>query len=212
MVLTPVKSAIQGHPLAVAALLGVLVLLVIILSFTLHKKEKASKAGFGITRVNNLNTGSNNPLWYLGSMDAGNWGPIHRDATAYNVAAYEPRWRGGVGGIREGYASGPMGAVPAPAGACPPGRHAITYQDPQGALMVRCGQNNVGPDMTACRGTWDPAATAEAQALATVGSLQHDSYGERSLMGAVDLAFDATTAAGLSDAQLQNLMHQGGTP
>jgi hypothetical protein len=118
---------------------------------------------------------------------------------------------GGKSGF-EGYASGPMGAMPAPAGACPPGRHAITYQDPQGALMVRCGQNNVGPDMTACRGTWDPAATAEAQALATVGSLQHDSYGERSLMGAVDLAFDATTAAGLSDAQLQNLMHQGGTP
>ena len=54
----------------------------------------------------------------------------------------------------------------------------------------------------ACKAAWDPAASAEAEALATVGALQHDSYGEQSLQSAIDL----------NDDHLAQLMHQGGTP
>ena len=42
----------------------------------------------------------------------------------------------------------------------------------------------------ACRGTWDPAASAEAQGLATVGAanFQHSSQAEQSLQAAINSA------------------------
>jgi len=67
----------------------------------------------------------------------------------------------------------------------------------------------VGP-VQACGRGWDPAASAEAQALATTGSLLHDSYGEGKLQGAVDGAFD--TSASLNDEQLSALMREGSAP
>ena len=56
-------------------------------------------------------------------------------------------------------------------------------------------------------GAWNPEAAAEAQALATTGSLQHDSYGERALQHTINAAFDG----GLSDEHLVNAMHNGGS-
>ncbi len=41
---------------------------------------------------------------------------------------------------------------------------------------------------------WDPAAIAEAQALAQVGAYQHDDYGEPKLQGAIRQAFDVKSA------------------
>ncbi len=97
-------------------------------------------------------------------------------------------------------------------GACSPGETAVTYEDPDcGAKMTYCRVTDALPGPpTVCGRGWDPAASAEAQALATVGSLAHGSYGERRLMGAVDGAFDSNL--GLSDEQLSCLMHQGGAP
>mgnify|MGYP001377252101 CR=1 FL=1 len=85
-------------------------------------------------------------------------------------------------------------------------------EDPDcGAKMTYCRVTDALPGPpTVCGRGWDPAASAEAQALATVGSLAHGSYGERRLMGAVDGAFDSNL--GLSDEQLSCLMHQGGAP
>jgi len=185
------QSTIGGHPVAAAAVIGVLIILVIVLAYyvSYYHKKADPKSGFrvGIAPYNNLNINGNNPMWYLGNMDAGNWGPIHREPTAYNVAAYEPGWRGdamrGRGGRREGYDSG-SGAMVSPFPA-------------------------VGPAQACGRG-WDPAASAEAQALATTGSLLHDSYGEGKLQGAVDGAFD--TNVSLNDEQLTQLMHSGGAP
>jgi hypothetical protein len=62
----------------------------------------------------------------------------------------------------------------------------------------------------ACGRGWDPAASAEAEALATVGSLQHESYGEKKLQGAINAAYDSNV--GLSDDQLASLMLHGGAP
>ena len=197
-----IQSTIGAHPNATAVVMGSLVVLVIVLGYYVMHFRSKCKSGFrvGIAPYNNLNMGGNNPMWYLGSMDAGNWGPVHRDATAYNVAAYEPSWRGDArrgmrrGGRREGLDAGaPAGEVAAPAAA--PEQQSPFPQ--------------VGPRAYCGRG-WDPAASAEAQALATVGSLQHDSYGEGSLQTAIDGAYDSTV--GLDDDQLSTLMHQGGTP
>ena len=95
---------------------------------------------------------------------------------------------------------------------CGPGETAVTYQDPDGGgMLTYCRSNNALPGPpTVCGRGWNPAATAEAQALATVGALQHDSYGERKLQKAINAAFDSDL--GLSDDQLATLMHQGGTP
>jgi hypothetical protein len=60
--------------------------------------------------------------------------------------------------------------------------------------------------LAACGMTWDPAATAEAQALATVGSFQH---GECKLQNAINAAYDSNV--GLTDDQLAQVM-AGGTP
>ncbi len=107
--------------------------------------------------------------------------------------------------MAEGYASG---SATSP---CGPGETPVTYRNPDGTTLTYCRSSDVLPGPpTVCGVGWDPAASAEAQALATVGSLQHDSYGERRLQRAVDGAFDSNV--GLSDRDLEALMHQGGTP
>jgi hypothetical protein len=102
-------------------------------------------------------------------------------------------------------------AVGAPSAACAPGESAVTYQNPDGSVVTYCRSTDSlpGPAKVCHRG-WDPAASAEAEALATVGSLQHDSYGEGKLQRAINAAYDANTD--LSDSQLEAVMHQGGAP
>ena len=59
---------------------------------------------------------------------------------------------------------------------------------------------------------WDPLAIAEAQALASAGSLQHDDYGEAALQNSIDGAYASVDGtSGLSDAQLEAAMHSGGS-
>jgi hypothetical protein len=97
------------------------------------------------------------------------------------------------------------------AAACAPGETAVTYQNPDGSIVTYCRATDSMPGpATVCKAGWDPAASAEAEALATVGSLQHDSYGEGKLQRAINAAYDSS--AGMSDAQLEAVMHQGGTP
>jgi hypothetical protein len=224
-----IRSTIGAHPVTTAAVMGVLVVLVLIMMYHSAKSRSASKAGFGISPVNNLNTGGMNSMWYLGSGDAGWGGSLHREATNYGVGAYVPGMRanhigrrlGAPNGVREGLATSPdgtpidlstSGANPGP---CAAGMTPVTYQNPDGSLLTRCvssGPSVVGDPsaiLSACGQTWDPAATAEAQALATVGSFQHDSYGERKLQNAINAAFDSNV--GLTDDQLAQVM-AGGAP
>ncbi len=107
---------------------------------------------------------------------------------------------------------GMYGGAPAPPGnVCAPGETPVTYQNPDGSMMVYCRNTNALPGpATVCKKGWDPAASAEAEALATVGALEHDSYGEKKLQRAVDAAYDSNV--GLSDEQLSAVMHEGGTP
>jgi hypothetical protein len=106
----------------------------------------------------------------------------------------------------EGMAAGP------PTNPCPMGTTPVNYQNPDGSMMTWCKPGSALPGpATVCTGsTWDPAAEAEAQALGTVGSFQHDSYGEAKLQHAINEAYDANV--GLSDEQLATLMQQGGAP
>jgi hypothetical protein len=60
-----------------------------------------------------------------------------------------------------------------------------------------------------CGANWDPAAAAEAQALATAGSYDHDSYGEAGLQKAIDGAY--SQKSGIPTNQVLNLMQQGAT-
>jgi hypothetical protein len=63
-----------------------------------------------------------------------------------------------------------------------------------------------------CRSIWDPAASAEAQALATAGALSLDAYGESALQQAQDGGYPYPSSIGLSDHQLKGLMHKGSAP
>jgi hypothetical protein len=204
------KSTIGAHPVTTAVVMAVLVVVILVLAFYVVKYRAQIKKGdgFHIAPISNLTTGNNNPEWQLGSMDAGNWGPVHRAATSWNVAAYHPSWRAGryrqvsASGGKEGLAANNS----ASAAACAPGESAVTYQNPDGSVVTYCRSTDSLPGpATVCHRGWDPAASAEAEALATVGSLQHDSYGEGKLQRAINAAYDANT--GLSDAQLEGLMH-----
>jgi hypothetical protein len=208
------KSTIGEHPVAAALFMAALVVLILVLGYYVaYYKSACTKSGFHITPANNMQTGNNLPIWQLGAMDAGDWGPIHRATTDTQAAVYHPAWRSGTWHKihphhhREGLAIGPS----AQDSACGPGQTPYTYQNPDGSTVTYCQSNDVLPGpATVCSGTWDPAATAEAQALATVGSFQHDSYGERKLQKAINAAYDSDPT--LSDDQLNTLMHQGGAP
>jgi hypothetical protein len=216
------KAFVGTHPVATGYAMIALVVAVIALMFAVHHyKAKADAppppSKFGVRSVNNLTTGSNNPLWWHGAGDAGWGGSVHRETTGIQAAAYMPNLRRGdqvepgfmhqSGARREGLAPGP---TIGPASPCPPGMTATTYQDPDGSLLTRCVPAGYNPNMSACSAGWDPAATAEAEALATVGSLEQDGYGEASLQKAIALAYDGT--AGFTDTQLSALMHNGGAP
>jgi len=198
------QSTIGAHPGTTAMVMGGLIVLVLVFAYYAYANKGAGH--FQVAPVNNMTTGNNNPLWQHGNMDAGNWGPVHREATSWNVAAYHPDWRAGgtrpAGGAREGLGN---------RGPCGPGEVALVVQGPNGTTATYCRSTSdlPGPPAVCGRG-WDPAASAEAEALATVGSLPHRSYGEGRLDSAVDAAFDS--GHGLSDDQLTTLMHEGGTP
>src|SRR3990172_2729569 len=221
-------QAIGRNPMATAIILGVLIILLVILIFVAwnfrSKYERcASKPGCSgytsgplLSRSNNLVNGSNNPLWWWGSADAGLYGSVGRPSTRYHVGTWDPAWREPRRGpvvrspSQENLAGG-LGMGPTMPGSCPP----EFIKGPDGACYWRHNEDNapVTPlDTTQCArklADWDPAATAEAQALGQVGALQHQDYGERNLLGAVNLAFDST-APGLSNNQLEGLMYTGG--
>lgn len=81
-VLDSVRRTVAGHPLAMAAALGALVLLVIVMAFHLYKAKDATKSGFS----NNLKTGNRMPLWWHGSGDAGYGGSMHRNPTPTHMS------------------------------------------------------------------------------------------------------------------------------
>jgi hypothetical protein len=182
---TALKDWIGAHALAVAVVIALLIILVIILAYYLNKYKKKCAENF-ITAVNNMTTGNNNPLWHLGNMDAGNWGPMHRDPTAWNVAAYHPSWR-----ASESDKEGMIGKD------C-------------SATQCNCLPRVAGR-MYCCRKHWDPSASVEAEALATAGSFS--SYMPESDVTARKM-IDATCAAydpsrGISDEALALAIHSG---
>ena len=187
------KSTIGQQPVATAGVLGSLVILVIILMFVAYhfktKADKATTSGF----QSNLATGNNLPNWWNGGAHAGAGGDMSRDYTPVQQSHY--------GG----------------------NDHPRTTKQQMQAHAWR-GQEGLAPnprpdyDMDSgagipatCKAPWSADAMSEAQALSTVGSFQHDTYGEKQLQGAINAAYDVG-GSGLSDADLESLMHNGGSP
>ena len=106
-------------------------------------------------------------------------------------------------------AKAPAAGAKAPAAPCPPGSTTVSYQNPDGAMMVRCIAKSSIPTTVSmdCNKTpWDPLATSEAYALGMVGSLQQDGYGEALLQSAIDPDAAAGGTGALSDDYLQQVM------
>ncbi len=179
--------------MAAAALIGVLVLTVIVLGYYMmqYKGMAAAPAKSGMW--------GHHPKWQYGSRSAGHGGSLHAPGPQHNPAGWAKKMPlvgnfGKVGGT----------------GGCGPGEVAVTYKDDSGAVSTFCRPADAGFAGSTCSPHWDPAATAEAQALATVGSLQHDNFGETKLQSAVNAAYDSNI--GLDDNELSQLMHSGGSP
>jgi hypothetical protein len=184
------QSTIGHHPVAAAVAMGGLVFVILILAYNLHKcRKKGGKSSFGIRPGNNLVTGSNNPQWWHGSGDAGYGGSVHRETTPIHHAAFYGSTH------REGL------EVTPPKTGCPPGTKTLYSPDEGGSLKPYCVPEDYSssqykpysPSTASCKATWDPSATAEAVYLATVGSLQHDSYGEARLQSAINSIYDGAS-------------------
>ena len=250
-----VTKFVTANPLVVLGMLVALVIILIVVLYHYHgctPSSSSSKASFGITRMNNLQTGSNNPIWQLGSGDAGWGGSLHRETTPAQAAVFHPAWRADYSNnlmTREGLATSPMpGAngggiqkMPSSSGwdaviknakpiggnvkptpvinplqGCPKGSKAVSYKNDDGAVVTYCVPTGGLPNTSSmsCALQWNPAATAEAQALATVGTYTADNYGELQLQDAINGAFNTgSTGSGvLSDDQLNQVLHTGGSP
>ena len=187
------KSTIGQHPVASAGVLGSLVLLVIILMFVAYhfktKADKATKSGF----QSNLATGNNHGLWWYGNDHAGSGGSLSRDNTSVHLSHYNR-------------AHHPRTATQKMQNYAWYGREGLA-PNPRPDYDVDSG---VGLPAT-CTAPWSTDAMLEAQALATVGSYPHNTYGEEQLQGAINTAYDVG-GTGLSDADLESMMHNGGSP
>jgi hypothetical protein len=191
-----VKELVQKHPAVYGYALAVSILLVIILAIVIHSmRKKLGRAGFQTMSLSNLTTGGNNPQWSMGAADAGNYGPVHREITAEQASIYTPGYRRPAPQIA--YSNRAL-LKPYGFGHDPKARPA-----PQ-RIRERLDTEGGGATAAACGASaWDPAAIAEAQALATTGALQEPTYAGDRLYQAVDAAFD--TSSGLNNAEMAQL-------
>jgi hypothetical protein len=195
------KGSVRANP---GMALGVIVVLaLVVIGLAVYSFVYKGAEGFeginpnpiGIAKYNNLTIGGANPMWYLGSGDAGWGGPVHRETTAYQAADYLPNWRWGSGhgaNAKECMQGGMYRGNNGQPGTMAPGQCTWPY---------------TGPYSPICS-PWDPAANVEVQALASVGGFAPESRAEGRLQGAAEAALD--TNAALSDETLERVMHQGG--
>jgi hypothetical protein len=62
----------------------IMIIVIIVLAY------KLKKGSFYVGGSSNLTTGSNNPLWFQGGMDAGKGGNLDRNPTAIQMGMYDP--------------------------------------------------------------------------------------------------------------------------
>jgi hypothetical protein len=194
-------ALVGGHPRLFAAALAVLVILAVVLMFEVNKYR--SKCPATTPAKSSFYGGHHGHLG--GESASGAGGLTHPRGDQTHRAIIHHRQNGGGPGAnahllrdlhgmsphhrREGLAPGAAAAAPAAGGGapakgpCAPGQTAVTYQDAGGATLVRCVDGG-GLTLGAC-GAWNAEATAEAQALASVGGLEHDTYGEAALQSAI---------------------------
>ena len=198
-----IKSTIGQHPLATAAVMGVLMLLILILLFYVVKyknKTPAPPAKFqpgAVRSYSNFSTGSNNPEWYLGNEDAGNWGPMHREETPAQKAVYDPRLR-----QTNAVESEFVRQYQCQASQC----QAPQYQGEQRLTTTppSAAPTPVKPVIDSCGLGWSPAASAEVHALASVGALESNTYdGEYNIRRELNFV----DSNNISDSQLEDVMH-----
>lgn len=186
------------------------------LSVKLAIEVAKNKDKMYINPYNNLNTGGMNPMWYSGQGDAGNGGPVHRETNARQVGAWHPGWRASamrphpakgapehMHGGRRGVGRGGGGEDNSP---CGPNE----YLTEDGTTCMPLSPTPPDPSAR-CHTEWDPAASAEAMALATEGVYPHRTFAPHKFQRAVDAAMDSEQTA-LSDADLMHAMHHGGAP
>lgn len=228
---TAASSVVGEFWYVVMGAIIVLAIAVMYLTYMLVKCENpptiAKKAGphkkpaFTSAPPGNFAMPGNRPLWHHGGGDAGNWGSMHRATTPVQAGHYMRH------GGREGLIGGPGVVTPggpigggATTNPCNPGETPITSVV-NGQTVTSCvsGPGSAGPSWmwsgadanaklptgNVC-GKWDSSAVAEAQALASIGGLEQDSYGEQKLQKAISGGMT------LSDTQLSDIMHNGGSP
>jgi hypothetical protein len=198
--MSTIKDAICNHSMVVFGVIILLIIIVIVLMYYMHKYKKKCTEGF-ISAVNNMTTGNNNPQWQYGAMDAGNWGPMHRDPNEYNVAVFHPSWRAGGACGKEGMAERNLSSCGS-IGSC------------TGSSTGNCNKTSPGPRSCYCGEHWNPSASIEAQALATAGVfgdyMMDPAFASQRMQNAVGSAIDPNKD--INDDVFSTIMHSGNVP
>jgi len=219
---------VKTHAMMIALVVVSLVLLIFIVRARTWKTKydtcNSTKATFlsSVSETSNLRVPGCSPQWALGSMHAGSGGTIDSPTTSRQAAAYVNNLRfsstqGGSG--REGLTSTMTGTPTASQSASLAAYNGTASNSGayQSSMQQGTGQNKAyasalanGPTTCGVFGSWDPEATAEAQALGQVGSYENSHWGqpEIALQYNIDLATDsgsdvASSGPVYSSAQLK---------
>jgi hypothetical protein len=173
------KALVAAHPTYTLIVISVLVVLLLLVVMYYRGKAAARVSGM-----------ANHMMRFQDQDQIGLQGNTHLDAS--RAIIYKPGTQPGAGYSLQ-----------------KDGKGGGWYNNPtsmRGDLDDSGDSGTLNPDQR-LQTHWDPEAAAEAQALATTGSLQHDSYGERALQQTINDAYDG----GLTDEHLVNAMHNGGS-
>jgi hypothetical protein len=189
------ESTVGANPmLSLGIMIGLFVLLLLTV---VYYRSKKSSASFTSSRLHNLNGGGNNPQWQNGSLDAGNYGSVHRSVNRHQTHPFRHlnnRSRHSQSVLQQPQALLP-GKVSNPQNiSCPEGFR--PYNSGLLGEKTKCVPSDFYDEdddgiTGSCSDKWSPEATAEAGALATVGSFSHDSYGEARLQAMINHASGA---------------------
>lgn len=172
-----IQSTVGDHPTGFTVLL---ILLTIVIMYLIYRLSNCDTVTATIAATKSSFSNHPMPQWHHGGADAGHGGSLDRSTTHLQASAYLPHLR---------------------RGGCPAGSTPVSYYAADNSLQTHC----VDIDPMACSRGWSPAATLEAAALGSVGSLVQDTYGEQKLQAAVN-------GHQLDDAQLEHLLQHGSAP
>lgn len=199
-ILNKAADSVSRNPNFVLALVVAMLVVILILLFYCYSSKKKFQSGQH--RLHNLNGGGLNPQWQNGGLDAGNYGPVHRDPTRFHNHPFRHLNRRHTSNdafvstptsrtqkVGNDMVTCPLGSRPYNSGRL--GEKTTCVSDDADGSRSPLDDLDDNGISGRCSDGWSPEAIAEAGALSTTGSFAHDSYGEHRLQSMINYSSGA---------------------